>query len=165
MWVIQVGHARDRRQILDPQHVSDLERAHVEVDVLRNAHRQSLDVDVARHVGEHAAELQPRRLADERHGDQGLDGPVEAHLLQIDVGDRAADRVALVLLEDRRVHRRLAGEHDVEDRVEPRGTGERPAQVALGHDEWVRRLALAVRTPGIRPARRRQCRGPTARAP
>ena len=36
----------------------------------------------------------PGALADERHRDLGVDRLVEAHLLQVDVRDRAADRIA-----------------------------------------------------------------------
>ena len=49
--------------------------------------------------------LTPDRLADERDRDGRLDRLVEADLLQVDVRDRAAHLVALVVLEDRRVLR------------------------------------------------------------
>src|SRR5207244_3098733 len=85
------------------------------------AARQRLDVDLTLHLREHAAFLGPRRLAHELHVDTRLDRLVEAHLVQVDVRDVPADRILLVVLEDRRVCRRLSFEDDIEDRVKPSG--------------------------------------------
>src|SRR5207248_271827 len=60
------------------------------------------------------------------------------HLVQVDVDELPADRIVLVLLEDRRVRRLLILEHDVEDRVHARRAGEYAAQVPLGNDDRVR---------------------------
>ena len=102
--------------------------------------RQRLDVDLVRDLGEHAALLDADGLADERDHDRGLDRLVEPDLLEVDVRDRAADLVALVVLEDRRVLAAAVDgdvEHDV--RCRPRvvsaarssrsPTGSRPASV------------------------------------
>ena len=75
--------------------------------------------------------------------DGRLDRPVEAHLVEVDVRQRAADRVTLVVLEDRVVRRRLALDHHVDDRVEARRPGEGRAELALT-DEDRARVALAV---------------------
>ena len=52
--------------------------------------------------------------------DARLDRLVEAHLVEVDVRERAADRMLLVLLEHRVMRRLLPLDHDVEDRVEAR---------------------------------------------
>ena len=67
---------------------------------------------------EHAALLDAGGLADELDGHARLDRLVEPHLVQVDVRELAADRILLVVLEDRRVRRLLAVEDDVEDRVQ-----------------------------------------------
>src|SRR5439155_10544170 len=105
---------------------------------------QRLDVDLTLHLREHAAFLGPRRLAHELHVDTRLDRLVEAHLVQVDVRDVPADRILLVVLEDRRVCRRLSFEDDVEDRVKPSGARQDAAQLALGNADCMGLLAVAV---------------------
>ena len=112
--------------------------------MLWDLHRQRLDVDLALHLGQHAAFLRTRRLAHELHRDARLDRLVEAHLVQVDVRDVPANRILLIILEDRCVRRGLPFEDDVEDRVEPAGAGQDPAQLTLGHGDGVGLLALAV---------------------
>ena len=47
-----------------------------------------------------------------------LDRPVEPHLVEVDMRERAADRMPLEVLENRMVRGRLALDDDVDDRVE-----------------------------------------------
>src|SRR5262249_27420329 len=78
----------------------------------------------------HAPLRHPDGLAAERHRAGGMDLLVEPDLLQVDVHDRAAHLVALVLLEDRRVLA-AAVDGDVEHRVRA-GTGrEGGAEITL----------------------------------
>ena len=72
---------------------------------LRNLERQRLDVDLVRDLRQDAALAHADRVADERDRDRRLDRLVEPDLLEVDVRDRAAHLVALVVLEDRRVGR------------------------------------------------------------
>ena len=65
-------------------------------------------------------------LEAQRHGDGDL--LVEVDLEEVDVGDGAAHRVALQVLDDRRVHRAVDGE--VEHGVDAGGAGQGEAQVA-----------------------------------
>src|SRR5581483_3315086 len=58
--------------------------------------------------------------------------------------DLPANRVDLVVLEDRRVRRLLALEHDVEDRVQPMTAGEHAPQLALRHADWMRLVPATV---------------------
>ena len=76
---------------------------------------------------------------------------VEAHLLQVDVGERALDRILLVLLEDRRARRLLAVERDVEDRVQARTARQRAPELALGDGKRVRFLPAPVEDAGNQP--------------
>ena len=119
--------------------------------MLRDFHRQRFDVDLALHLRQDAAFLRTRRLADELDVDHGLDRLVEAHLVEVDVRDVAAQRILLVVLQDRRVRRLLPLEDDVEDRVQPAGAGQHPPQLALRHADGVRLLALAVEHPRDQP--------------
>ena len=116
--------------------------------MLRDLHRQGLDVDLALHLREHAAFLHARRLADELDGHARLDRLVEPHFLEVDVRDVAADRILLVVLENRGVRGVLAFDDDVEDRVQPSLAGQHPAEVALRHGDGVGALALAVEDAG-----------------
>ena len=74
---------------------------------------ERLDRDLARDLLQRAALADARRVgsADELDADRRLDRPVEPHDDEVDVGDAAADRVALELLEDRGP--RGAGDVDV----------------------------------------------------
>jgi hypothetical protein len=77
------------------------------------------------------------------HLDRGLDRPVEPHLVQVDVRDVAAHRMALVVLEDRRMDGRLAFDDDVEHGVQAGVRVEGGAERALlDHDRA--RSGLAV---------------------
>ena len=80
-----------------------------------------------------------------------LDRLVEADLLEVDVGDAAGDHVLLVVLEDRRMGRLLAFEHDVEDRVQARWAGQDAAKLSLGDTDRVRRLPAPVEDAGNHP--------------
>jgi hypothetical protein len=80
----------------------DLEPGHVHDDRLGDVRRQRLDVELVRHVLEHAALLDARRLlgALEVDVDLGLDLLVEADLEQVDVEQLVADRMLLLVLDD-----------------------------------------------------------------
>src|SRR5438094_767103 len=149
--IVQVGDAVDRRQVGQAESVADRHAADVEVDVLRNLHRQRLDIDLALHLREHAALLRTDGLADQLDGDARLDRLVEPHLLEIDVRDVTADRILLVVLEDRGMGRRLALEHDVEDRVEPAGAGQHTPEIALRHADRIGAFPLPVEDAGDEP--------------
>jgi len=69
--------------------------------------------------------------ADEVDGDRGLDRLVEADLVQVDVRDAAPHLVHLVVLENRGVGAALAVDLHVENRVQARGAGQRPAELAF----------------------------------
>ena len=79
-----------------------------------------------------------------------LDHDVEPHFLEIDVAHMPADRVALVLLEDRGVHLGLTLQNDVEHRVQPRGASQRGAKLTLADGEGVR-SRLPVEDAGNEP--------------
>ena len=159
----------DRRNVLEPEHVADLHMRDVDLDVLGDVRRERLDVDLARDEREHPARLRALGLADELDDDGRVDGLVETHLAQVDVRDRPAQRILLVLGEDRRMHRRLALDHHVEDRVQAGGACDGSAQRALG-DRRSARVTLAVQHAGNEPLRSavadsRASRDPRARAP
>jgi len=78
------------------------------------------------------------------HDHLRLDRLVEPDLLEVDVDDPAADRMLLVVLEDRRVRGLLALERHVEDCVQPGIAREDAPQLALGDADRVRLLAPAV---------------------
>src|SRR5207302_551881 len=90
-------------------------------------------------------------LADELHVDARLDRPVEPDLLEVDVGDVPADRILLVVLEDRRVRRLLAFEEDVEDRVQTACAREDATQLPFGDADRVRHLPVPVEDAGDEP--------------
>src|SRR6188472_2418979 len=136
--IVEKGDALDRGQVLDAQRDPDLERRDVELHVLGDAGRESLELHLAADELNDAALLRARRLADELEADRGLDRAVETHLVEVDVGERAADRVALEVLEDGVMGRRLPLDHDVDDRVEPRRAGQRGPKAALVHDDRAR---------------------------
>ena len=102
--------------------------------MLGDLHRQRLDVHLARHLLEHAALARADRLADERHRDRRLDRLVEPDLVQVEVHERAAHGIALVVLEHGRVRAAVAFDDDVEDRVQAARAGERAAQLARGDE-------------------------------
>ena len=114
--------------------------------------RQRLDVELARDEREHAARLHAGRLADELHDDRRMDRLVEPHLTQIDVRDRAANRILLVLGEDRRMHRLLALDDDVEDRVKPGRACHHGTKLPLGDGDRAR-VTLPVQDAGDEPLR------------
>ncbi len=58
--------------------------------MLRDLHRQGLDVDLARDLGEDAALCDAARLADQVHDDLRVDWLVEPHLVEVDVRHEAA---------------------------------------------------------------------------
>ena len=111
--------------------------------MLGNLHRQRLDVHLARDLGERAALAHAGRVfgADEHDGDRRGDRLVEADLLEVDVDELSAQRILLVVLENRRMRRVLAVEDDVEDRVHPAAAREHPAKLALGDGDRVRLVA------------------------
>jgi hypothetical protein len=122
--IVEIRDASRSEQIREPERVADRHAAHVEIDVLGISIGSALDVDLALHLRKHTALLGARRLTHELHRATRLDRLVEPYLVQIDVGDVAADRILLVVLEDRRVRSRLSFEDDVEDRVQAAGAGE-----------------------------------------
>ena len=63
-------------------------------------------------------------------------------LVEVDVGDRAAKRVLLIVLQHRVMRRLLALDHDVDDGVEPGGPREGDTQLALADDECLVRLPV-----------------------
>src|SRR5581483_11364521 len=68
----------------------------------------------------------------------------------VDVGDAFAERVDLVVLEDRSVRRLLARKDDIEDRVQAVFARQDVPEIACGF------LPRPYRTPGTRPSRRRR---------
>src|SRR5919201_1862954 len=69
-----------------------------------------------------------------------MDRLVEPHLVEVDVGDVAAQRILLVVLEDRRVRVAVAVEDDVEDGVQSAGAGEhatKSGSASRSHDDFV----------------------------
>ena len=98
------GTRRSARRSVSPMtHPAD-----VELEVLGNLHRQRLDVHLSRDLRQRAALPYARRVfrADEHDGDRRGDRLVEADLLQVDVHELAAQRILLVVLENRRMRRR-----------------------------------------------------------
>ena len=141
--IVEVRDSLDGREIGEPDGVAHLERGNVCVDVLGHRGRQRLDAELACDLLNDAALLRAGRLADELDAHRRLDRAVEPHLVEVDVRERAADRMALELFEHRVVRRRLTLDHDVEDRVQARRPSERRAELALLHDDRTR-VALAV---------------------
>ena len=150
--VVEEHDALERRQIFEPERVAHLEPADVGLDRLRDLHRQRLDVERRRGLVEDAALLDSGRVLGpvQVDVDGRLDRDVEPHFLQVDVADVAANRIALVLLQDRRMLGGLALEHDVEHGVQAGRAGQRSAEIALADDERLRRRA-AVENAGNEP--------------
>ena len=98
--------------------------------MLGDLERKRLDVHLRRHLLEDAAFPGALCLADERDDDGGLDRLVEPDLLEVDVRDRAANLVALEVLEDRRVLGAPV-DRDVEHDVRPGRPRQRGAEVTL----------------------------------
>src|ERR671934_2813470 len=71
--VVEIRDAVDRSEVGQAERVADRHPADVEVDVLRNLHRERFDVDLALHLREHAAFLRARGLADELDSHTRLD--------------------------------------------------------------------------------------------
>ena len=111
--------------------------------------RQGLDMELAGDLLHDAADLRSGRFADELNGDGRLDRLVEADLVEVDVRDRAADRMLLVVLENSVMRRLLAFDHDVDDPVQARRAGQRDSQLPLADDE--RLVGLAVEHAGDQP--------------
>ena len=65
--------------------------------------------------------------------------------------DLPADRVDLVVLEDRRVRGLLAREHDVEDRVQPGRAGQDAPELPLGNGDRMGMLSASVEDAGDQP--------------
>ena len=130
-----------------PNRVTNFEGRDVRLDVLRNPGRQRLDAQLARDLLDDAALLCPGRLSDELHVHGRLDRAVEAHLVEVDVGQRAPDRVPLEVLENGVVRGRLPLDDHVDDRVETRTAGQRCAEVALADDDRAR-VTLPVEHAG-----------------
>ena len=96
-----------------------------------------------------AADLRTGRLTDELHDDRRLDRLVEANLVEVDVRDRSADRMLLVVLEDGVMRRLLALDHDVDDPVQAGRAGQGDPQLPLTDDEGL--VGLAVEHAGNEP--------------
>ena len=91
---------------------------------------------------EHSPLLDPRGIVGAEQLDLhlGLDRDVESHLLEVEVKELIADRMALLLLDHHRL--RLV---TVEDQVEHGAAlGEHPPRLAFGHLKRPRVLAAAV---------------------
>ena len=136
--------------------------ADVELEVLRDLHRQRLDVELAADLREDAAFLDAGRLADELDRDLRLDRLVEPDLVQIDVREPAARHFLLVVLEHGRDAASLPDD-DVENRVQARVAGQRAPQLPLVHDEsgaasFHARRARPARGPGCAGAANRRSR-------
>ena len=125
--------------------------------MIRDLERQRLDPDLALHLREHAAFLDAGRLTDQVDRHLRLDRLVEANLVQVDVRQPAARDVLLIVLEHGRMRRLLAGQDDVEDRVQAGVAGQRAPKVALGHDR--------THAASCRARRERRVRDPRAQAP
>ena len=69
--------------------------------------------------------------------------------MEVDVRDRSADRVLLVILEDGVMRRLLALDHDIDDPVQPGGAGQGDPQLPLTDDEGL--VGLAVEHAGNQP--------------
>ena len=110
--------------------------------------RQRLDVDLTRDLREDAALLDAGGLADERNGDLRLDRLVEADFVQVDVREPSARNFLLVVLEHGRMRRLLAGEDDVQDRVQSAVARQDAAELALFDGERVRRVPAPVEDAG-----------------
>ena len=132
----------DRRDIVQPQGLAELEAAEIDLDVLRDRRRQRLDPELACHLLDDPTDLGSGRLADELHDDGCLDRLVEPHLVEVDVRDRATNRMLLVVLEHGVMRRLLAFDHDVDDPVQPGGAGQRDAELSLTDDERLVRLSV-----------------------
>src|SRR6185503_13556564 len=104
----------------DADRVTHFEGRDVCLYVLRNRGRQRLDAQLARDLLDDATLLRAGRLSDELHVHGRLDGAVEAHLVEVDMGDRAPDRMPLKVLQDGVVRGRLPLDDHVDDRVEAR---------------------------------------------
>ncbi len=63
-----------------------------------------------------------------------------------------AQRILLVVLENRRARPILALEDDVEDRVHAAAAGQHAPELALGNADRVRRIAVPVDDPGDQAA-------------
>ena len=120
--------------------------------MLGNVAGKRLDLNLARDEGDHPAGLHAGGLADELDGDRRVDRLVEPHLTEIDVRDRPANRILLVVGEDRRMDCLLPLDDDVEDRVQPGHAGHRRPELALGDDDRTR-VTLAVQDPRDEPLR------------
>ena len=126
--------------------IADVEAADVEVDRGRNLERESLDVELRDALREHATLGCADSLAHHVERHRRVDRLVEPHLLKVDVRDRPAHAVELVLLEHRGM--RVAGlDDDVEHGVRAGAAGQRRPQVPLGDRDRDRRLA-AVQDAG-----------------
>ena len=107
--------------------------ADVELEVLGDLHRQRLDVDLARDLRERAAlAARPAVSADELRRSRSRDRLVETDLLEVDVRQLPAERILLVVLEDRRMRRLLAVETTSRIACIPPSLVERAAKLALG---------------------------------
>ncbi len=127
---------------MESQALAELETGEVDVDELRDVRRQSLDVELACDLLDYAAELRPRRLADEAHEHGGLDRLVESDLVEVDVRDRAPDRMLLVVLEHGMMWCLLAVDQDIDDPVEAGRPGQGDPELPLTHDEGLVRLPV-----------------------
>ena len=143
--IADVGDARPLGEIGELDRVADAERGDVELDVLGQIARQCLDRQLVRVLREDAAErLDALGLAHEHDRDGRLDRAVHAHLEQVEVLQRVAQRVQLHGLDDR-VHRRLgAGHLDLEHRVAAARLAQRLAQMAALDRERERLAPVAV---------------------
>ena len=124
--------------------------------------RQRLHAKLAADLLHDSTHLRPRRLADEADDDDGLNRLVESYLVEVDVRERAAQRMLLVLLQHRVMWSLLTLDDDVDDRVETRGARQRYAEVALADDDRAR-MTLPVENAGDEPLPAQPPRVPRAK--
>ena len=147
MRIVEKRDLVDRRNVSEAEHVAHVHMGDVDLDVLWHVSGQRFDVELARDERQHAARLRADRLADELDDDRRVDRLIQANLAQVDVRDGAADRILLILGENRRMHGRLTLDHDVENRVEPRRARHDRAKLPLRNDDRAR-VTLPVQNAG-----------------
>ncbi len=128
--------------VLQPEALAELEAAEIDLDMLRDRRRQRLDAELARDLLNDAADLRTRRLADQLNDDARLDRLVETYLVEVDMRDRSADGVLLVVLEHGVMGCLVAVDQDVHDRVQAGGACQGDAQLAFADDECLGRLPV-----------------------
>ena len=138
----------------DVDDVADLERRDVDRELDRDVARLRANLEVAQHDAELAAVDRALRLADELERHLGADFLVRIDRDQVDVRDVAADRIDLVVLDQRvqRARLRAALDRQVDDGVVLADRVERGAQ-RLDVDDDRQRLDAAIGRGAVADAR------------